>query len=211
MRYLEGTVNYGIVLGASEGSGNNMILECYVDADWAGDKTDRKSTSGYVTFLDKSLVSWKCEKQAVVAQSTTEAELISANSGAREVIALRRIMIDLGIPQVKPTTMFEDNQGCIALMHNDVKNKRTKHIEIKYFWIRDQITNGELNMVYCPTERMVADIMTKALNRELFCRLRSMLGILDVNDCLEEDLVLAGKKNELSEGVIGNAVLDHGN
>jgi len=211
MRYLQGTVNYGIVLGASEGSGNNMILECYVDADWAGDKTDRKSTSGYVTFLDKSLVSWKCEKQAVVAQSTTEAELISANSGAREVIALRRIMIDLGIPQVKPTTMFEDNQGCIALMHNDVKNKRTKHIEIKYFWIRDQITNGELNMVYCPTERMVADIMTKALNRELFCRLRSMLGILDVNDCLEEDLVLAGKKNELSEGVIGNAVLDHGN
>lgn len=179
-RYISGTKDFGIVLGASEGE-NLMKLECFVDADWAGDISDRKSTSGYVCLLNNSVISWKSEKQAVVAQSTTEAELISANSGAREVISLQRILNDIGLTQTSATKVWEDNQGCIALMHNDVKNKRTKHIEIKWFWIRDQVQSGLIEMQYCPTGDMLADIMTKQLSVPKFEELRLRLRIVDIS------------------------------
>ena len=187
LRYLKGTKDFGLVLGASEGGSNELILEAYVDANWGQNNVDRKSESGYVMRICESAISWKAEKQAIVAQSTTESELISANSGAREVVSLRRIMKDLGVPQLRPTTMHEDNQGCIALMHNDVKNKRTKHIDIKYFWVREQVELGEITMTYCPTDKMLADIMTKPLPINTFERLRSQLRIVDINEIVEKN------------------------
>ena len=183
LRYVAGTQNFGIVLGASEGK-NDLQLECFVDADWAGDTADRRSTSGYVCMLNNSIISWKSEKQSVVAQSTTEAELISSNSGAREVIALQRVLNDVGLSQSSPTRIWEDNQGTIALMHNDIKNKRTKHIEIKWFWIRDQVQSGLVDMRYCPTGDMLADIMTKQLPTSKFEELRTRLRIIDLSDII---------------------------
>jgi len=194
LRYLRGTINHGLVLGASEGKLNDLILEAYVDANWGQDNVDRKSESGYVMRLCSSAISWKAEKQATVAQSTTESELVSANSGAREVVSLRRILKDLGVPQVLPTTMHEDNQGCIALMHNDIKNKRTKHIDIKYFWVREQVELGEITMVYCPTEDMLADIMTKPLTAKTFEELRSRLRIVDIEEVHEQNRRLVQSK-----------------
>jgi len=194
LRYLKGTMNHGLVLGASEGKPNDLILEAYVDANWGQNNVDRKSESGYVMRLCSSAISWKAEKQATVAQSTTESELVSANSGAREVVSLRRILKDLGVPQVLPTVMHEDNQGCIALMHNDIKNKRTKHIDIKYFWVREQVELGEITMVYCPTEDMLADIMTKPLTAKTFEELRSRLRIVDIEEVHEQSRRLVQSK-----------------
>lgn len=181
MRYLKHTINHGLVLGAREGH-DDFLLKCYVDADFAGCEDTRRSTSGYVTLFNGSIISWKSERQSVVAQSTTEAELIASNTGGREVIALRRLLGDIGYDQIAATTMFEDNQGCIFLMHNDLKNKRTKHIDIKYFWTKQQIAEKRINMVYCQTSEQLADLMTKALSRPQFERLRSELRILNVND-----------------------------
>ena len=179
MRYLKGTPNYGLILGASEGQ-DDMTLKAYFDADWAGDLETRKSTSGYIILLNDSAISWKCERQPVVALSTTEAELIATTSGGKEVIALRRLLKDMGHEQVDATTVYEDNQGCIYLMHNDLKNKRTKHIDIKYFWLKQQIDEKKVELLFCPTQEMIADIMTKSLPRESFQKFRSQIRVLDV-------------------------------
>ena len=189
LRYIKGTKNFGIILGASEGNNSEakeLKLTCYADADWAGDTNDRKSTSGYVNLLGNSLVSWKSEKQPTVAQSTTEAELIAANSGVREVVAIRRILRFLGLEQKEPTIVYEDNQGCISLMHNDVKNKRTKHIEIKYFWIREKIEDGVIKLLHCSSEKMLADMMTKQVASPVFEKLRSELKIVDIEEIVSK-------------------------
>lgn len=188
LRYVKGTVNFGLILGASEGysnNGDNLRMECYVDADWAGDKVSRKSQSGYIVMLNGSCISWKSEKQSVIAQSTTEAELISLNHGGREAIPLTRVLTDLGVT-IQKVEVLEDNQGTIALMYNHVKNKRTKHIEVKYFWVRQQVEEERLFVTYCPTEDMLADMLTKPLGRIKFQSNRERLRIVDLKDLVRD-------------------------
>jgi transposase InsO family protein len=177
--YLLKTADHCLILGRKDGMTDpeSIVLTCYVDADWAGCLEDRRSTSGYLIFLGRSLVSWKSEKQQVVAQSTTEAELISANHGTRETVSLRRVASDMGLPQTKATTVYEDNQGCIQLSKNAIMNKRSKHIEVKYFYIRDLVKDETVILEYIPTAEQTADILTKAIKNELFFKFKGQMGV----------------------------------
>jgi hypothetical protein len=100
---------------------------------------------------------------------------MAVSMATREVIWLRRMLANLGHPQSGPTTVFEDNRGCIELAKNPVFHSRTKHIDVRHFFVREKTLSGEVGLVYCPTEKMVADLFTKALPYPRFAALLSVL------------------------------------
>jgi len=156
---------------------NNFELVAFVDADWAGDVDGRKSTSGYLFRLGQSTVSWSSKKQASVALSSTEAEYISAAYASQEAVWLRQLLDDLGVPVTHPVVMYEDNQGCIKLASSEKMNARTKHIDIRHH-LCDLINHDVIEFVYCQTDKMIADALTKPLPRPKFEELRTVMGIV---------------------------------
>ena len=131
-RYLKGTTSYGI----SFTKGKDLKLLGYADADYAGDLDSRKSTSGYVFFLNGAPVSCSSKAQATVAQSTAEAEYVAANDAVREAVWLRLLLEELGLKQQGATLLWQDNQGAIAIAKNPESHSRTKHIDVKHHYIR---------------------------------------------------------------------------
>ena len=175
LRYLQGTIHYGLVF--SSGGSNPLILEGYSDADWAGDVLDRKSTSAYLFMLGGAPISWMSKKQATIALSSTEAEYLATTQAAKEALWLRSLLADLGHPQQQPTTIHEDNQGCIALSKNPVFHARTKHLDVQAHFIRHQVKANQVTLEYCPTQDMVADFLTKPLHQPQLVRLCQLAGI----------------------------------
>ncbi|KAM4036340.1 uncharacterized protein ACNLHF_015259 [Anomaloglossus baeobatrachus] len=157
----------------------NLKLTGYADADWAGDSHDRKSTSGYVFKLGESSISWSSRKQVSVALSSTEAEYVSAAYASQEIIWLRQLMDDLGKPLTQPTVIYEENQGYIKLACSEKISARTKHIDVRYHHLRDLIDRGIIQFVYCETDKMIADILTKPLPRPRFQGLRTTMGLTE--------------------------------
>ena len=171
LRYVKGTIDFGIQFK----HGNNLRLLGYADADWAGDLQDRKSTSGYVFFLNGAPVSYCSKKQLSVALSTAEAEYMAASLAAQETMWLRCLLQEMGVEQEGATTLLQDNQGAIAIAKNPELHSRTKHIDIRYHFIRECVESKVIKEEYCATQDMVADILTKPLGGQVFSRLRSKL------------------------------------
>ncbi len=135
-----------------------------------------KSTSGYVFSLGSGAVSWCSKKQQTVAQSSAEAEYISAGLATQQAIWLKRILEDFGEKQ-EAVTIHCDNKSAIAMAKNPVFHGRTKHIAIKHHFIREAIEDEEVQLSFCKTNDQVADIFTKALPREKIQKLREALGV----------------------------------
>jgi len=190
LRYLKGTQDVGLVFGGKEA---RKDLEGWADANWAGDVKSRLSRSGLVNKLHFRLklivymeqiefkiaagaISWSSKKQANVALSTAEAEYVSGCLGTQEAIWLRRFIGGLGETLNTPILNM-DNQGAIALGKNPVHHSRTKHIDIKYHFIREKVLNKEINLKYCPTQDMIADTLTKALAKPAFEKFTRMMGL----------------------------------
>ena len=113
--------------------------------------------------------------------SSTEAEYISLCAGAQEATWLRRLLCSVGFKQETPTTMYEDNQGTIALTKNPKSHSRTRHIDLKHHLIREAVENKVVKLVYCHTEKMIEDILTKGLSKPKFEELRLMLGVIMIH------------------------------
>lgn len=174
-RYLKGTVNLALKYEQSDSG----ALIGFSDADWAGDQDDRRSTTGNIFLLSGGAVSWLSKKQVTVALSTAEAEYIALSQAAQEGIWLRRLLSDLGM-EATSTVILEDNQGAIAIAKNPVNHSRTKHIDIRYHYIRECVQNGQIELQYCPTNDMKADILTKPLTKQKFEYLRGEIGLFPV-------------------------------
>jgi hypothetical protein len=174
MRYLNGSIDLGLLYVREEGTGK---LVGYSDADWAGDLDDRKSTSGYVFQLSGSAITWRSKKQTVVALSTAEAEYIALASAAQEAVWLKRLISDLQGSEEKTITIYEDNQSAICMGKNQQYHGRTKHVDIKYHFVREKIATGAITVPYCKTDDMVADIFTKPLFAPRFKRMCELLGM----------------------------------
>ena len=172
-RYLKGTINFGIKYCKADTS------KCigFSDADWAGDKTDRRSTSGYCFKIGSGLVSWRSNKQSCVALSTAEAEYVALSAAAQEAVWIKNLLNELNFHDKSPITLYEDNQSAICLTKNNSNHPKTKHIDIKYHYVRDVIDRNDICVKYCPTSEMLADIFTKNLPCDKFVKLRDMLGI----------------------------------
>lgn len=158
LRYLKSTADLCLVLG------DPGELEAYVDADWAGDRIDRKSNSGFMFRLGGPLM-WTARKQQCVTLSSTEAEYVALSEACRELLWLLKLMKDFGEQVAQPIIMREDNQSCIAMLHSEGGSRRTKHIDTRHNFVREMVINGQIDVIYCPTETMIADILTKPLAR----------------------------------------------
>ena len=172
LRYLSKTIDYGIEYTRSDGK-----LEGYSDADWAGDHADRRSTSGYVFQLANGAITWASRKQNSVALSTCEAEYMALSVTTQEVIWLRILLEEMRCEQREPTTIWEDNQGAISTAKNPVFHNRTKHIQIRYHFVREAVADNIIDIRYCSTRDMIADILTKGITRPQFEKLREMMGV----------------------------------
>ena len=156
-RYLLGTQKLELVYG-----GEKRGLVGYVDADGAS-QDHRRAITGYVYLIDGGAITWSSKKQELVTLSTTEAEYVAAMHAAKEAVWLRRLIGELFKPLEEPTTLFSDSKSAIALAHDGHYHARTKHIDIRYHFIRYIIEAGTIKLVYCPTDHMTADTLTKAL------------------------------------------------
>ena len=175
MRYLKGTQNLGIVF---DNKSKSPELSGFSDADWAGCQNSRKSTSGYVFKFCGGAISWSSRKQTVVATSTCEAEYIALCEACKEATWLRQVVADvLGLVSDPTITMGCDNAGTISFAQNESINRRNKHVDVKYHYVRDAIKRGTVTLIHCPTTSMPADILTKPLGRILFQKFVQHLGL----------------------------------
>jgi hypothetical protein len=171
-RYLLGTIDLGLWYPKS----NSFDLISYTDADFSGCKIDRKSTSGTCHFLGHSLVSWFSKKQNSVALSTAEAEYVAAGSCCAQSLYIKQQLEDFKI-------IFDhipircDNTSAISLSKNPIQHSRTKHIEIRYHFIRDHVQKGDIELEFVSTDSQWADILTKPLIEERFCTIRREIGM----------------------------------
>ena len=173
-RYLLGTKKLELVYG-----GESRGIVGYVDADGASQE-HRRAISGYVFMVDGGAVSWSSKKQELVTLSTTEAEYVAQTHAAKEAVWLRRLLTELFGPMEGPTTLFSDSKSAIALAQDGHYHARTKHIDIRYHFIRYIIEAGTIKLVYCSTDNMTADTLTKALPSVKAKHFASALGLSTV-------------------------------
>ncbi|KAK9685714.1 hypothetical protein QE152_g37721, partial [Popillia japonica] len=132
----------------------------FTDADWAGDKNDRKSTSGYLMQVYGCTVSWCSNKQQCVSLSSTEAEYVALGKGITEGCWIRNLLQEIGI-ECEQVLIFEDNQSAIYISKNPEQHKRLKHVDLKYHFVRDKICSNIVNISYIRSEEQIADLCTK--------------------------------------------------
>lgn len=181
VRYLKGTCEFKLRLSNRN---HNENLLGYADADWAENRIDRKSNSGYIFKFNGGTISWACRKQTCVSLSSCEAEYIALCEASQEMIWLRKLLNEMHATQHEPTILFEDNQSCIKSVENSKFSNRTKHIDTKIHFVHGIGETKELKVIYCPTSEMVADLLTKPLNHIKLKKFRLMAG---VNDTFEEE------------------------
>jgi len=187
LRYVSATTDYGLFYEA------NMELQVhgYIDVDWAGSISDRRSTSGFMFSFGSVAVTWMSKKQPTVALSSTEAEYRGAAMVACEVAWLRKLLGDLGLHVDIQVVIYCDNLSNIQLVRNLVFHARTKHIEVHYHFIREKVLAGEINLIYVSTEDQVVNIFTKVLGAEKHRRFRNMLGVMELELSLKGNVEMS--------------------
>ena len=177
LRYIKGTVQYGLVY--SSHSGNNLIRG-FLDSDLGGTVDDRKSTGGMAYYLNESLISWVSQKKRCVALSLCEAEFMAATAATCQGIWLRNVLNQIRVGSIGPVTLFIDNKSAIDLEKNPVFHGRSKHIDIRYQFIRECVERGEIVVKHISSDKQREDCLTKALTTIKFERSCSLLGVKEI-------------------------------
>lgn len=182
-KYLKGSINQTLFYKSSPDSPG---LRGFCDADWAGPhSTEAKSTSGYVFLLAGGPISWASKKQTTVALSSTESEYIAMALATQEALWIQLLLTKLNINQhfttpvllCQPINMNVDNQSAIALARNPEYHARTKHIHIRYHFLRQQVNDKNIYFTYIPTTQQAADGLTKPLEKFAFRRFLDLVGM----------------------------------
>ena len=173
IRYLKGTRDWKLEFGPTGG------VEGFSDANWGNDVDDRHSICGYVFNLNGGAISWSSKKQSVVALSSTEAEYIGITHAAKEAIWVRHLLSELYSPDVLeyPITIHCDNRSAIELVKNATFHSRTKHIAIRYHYIREAFNDGLIILTHRGTDDMPADMFIKALVRVKLSKFAKSVGV----------------------------------
>ncbi|MCO5567226.1 hypothetical protein L7F22_020915 [Adiantum nelumboides] len=171
LRYLKATKNMCICYGSQE-----LSVMGYTDSDYAGDLDNRRSTSGYVFTMAGGAISWRSRLQTCVTQSTTEAEYVAASEACKEAIWLGQLVTDLGIKEETPM-LHCDSQSAIQLARNPVYHSKTKHVNVKYHFIREMVEDKQVQLVKVHTTDNPTDLLTKGLPGESFAHCRKLLGV----------------------------------
>jgi hypothetical protein len=187
LRYLKGTKDVGLIFHGQHPVVNaanqlSLRMDAYSDSDWAGDTDDRHSTSGYVIQFNRATISWRSKKQNRVALSSCEAEYYALCATMQEVMWFSQFLHEIfGFDdryqphQQSPlqTVLHVDNQAAIQLSKYDVHHDRTKHIPLRYHFVREEIKSNQVQVQYIPTEHQLADMFTKGLSKVLFNKFRN--------------------------------------
>eukprot|EP00253_Pinus_taeda_P025454 PITA_25454 len=178
-KYLQGTQNYGLWYPRD----TDLTLHAYTDADWTGSMDDRKRTSGGAFFMGSRLVYWFNKKHSLIALSTAETEYVAAASCCTQLLWMMQTLRDFQITCTPPISILCDNTSPINISKNPVMHSKTKHIPIKYHFLREQVLEQKVKLEYVPSKEQVVDILTKSLPRETFEYLRQKLGVVDASSC----------------------------
>ncbi|KAK6160534.1 hypothetical protein DH2020_003915 [Rehmannia glutinosa] len=176
LRYLKGFQEVGLWYPKEGG----FKLIGYSDSNYAGCRVDRKSTSGTCQMLGNRLVSWFSKKKNSIATSTVEAEYIAAGSCCKQVLWMRQQLRDYDVEE-KEILILCDNTSAIAITQNPVFHSRTKHIDVRYHFIRDHIEEKDITLEYISTDKQLADIFTKPLCESRFEELKHDLGLIELS------------------------------
>ena len=174
-RYLKGTMDLKLTYSPSS---SGELFTTFTDADHAGNPDNGRSTSGYIVTMGTGAISWASKLQTIVALSTTEAEFVAACTAGQEIVWLRTLLSELGFPPASLSTLLADNQSAIQVAKNPEHHGRMKHLDLRFFWLRDQVQEGVMAIKYIPTAEMVADMLTKALPRVKVDELRRKMGLI---------------------------------
>ncbi|WVZ75732.1 hypothetical protein U9M48_023765 [Paspalum notatum var. saurae] len=194
-RYLKFTPELGLFWYSS---GSSLSLRGFSDADHAACRIDRKSTFGTCQLLGISLVSWSSHKQASVSLSTTEAEYIAAASCCSQLLWTKATLSDFGLRFGK-IPLLVDSTSAISVAKNPVLHSRTKHIDVRFHFLRDHYEKGDIDLIHVVSANQLADIFTKPLEFDAFARLR---GEVEILACPLHRLQVEGVDNALIKGEI---------
>lgn len=176
LKYIRGTSNYGLLYHSDE----RERIRGFSDADYAGDTDTRRSTTGFCFLIGNGVVSWNSERQKSVSLSTTESEYVAASNAVKELVWIKRMVNELAPGDLMSSILYVDNQSAIRLIKNPEFHKRSKHIDVRYHFIRERFQEGDFDLEYVPTKEQIADVFTKALPKEQFQILRLCLGVTKV-------------------------------
>jgi hypothetical protein len=179
LRYIKGTLHYKITYG---GKHRDLKPTGYVDADYGGDIDNRRSCSGHVFIQAGGPTAWGSQYQATVALSTTEAEYMALTRAMKQILWMHSAMDEIGYPQTKPATLWNDNAGAVALTKNAKNSSRVKHIDIRYHYIRERVADGDIIVQHIASSNNLADIFTKQLPRLSHERQCITLRICDIQE-----------------------------
>ena len=174
LRYLAGTLNHRLHYDTET---ETPELHAYADASWANE-AGRRSVSDYAWFYAGGLISHVSKKQTTVALSSTEAEYMAVTHVIQEGLWLKSLFTELSLPFQIPIKVFLDNTGAIALSTAAKFHQRTKHIDIQYHFIWEHVDIGTFRLIWLPTYKNIADILTKPLPRPVFSKLSAALGLV---------------------------------
>ena len=177
LQYLVGTKDYGLTYNSNSKDDLSSLILRYTNSDWAGDVDTQCLTSGYVFQMCGAAISWSSKLQATPALLSTKSEYMACTRSAQEAIWLWNLLEQLSFKQTKPTKLLSDNQGAIALAKNPGDHPHTKHIHLRYHFIRFAISDGHILLDYIPTTKMAADGLTKSLGGEKHSDFLYMLGL----------------------------------
>jgi hypothetical protein len=206
--YVRDTLSHGLHydLGHARDDPSALTLTMYVDADYAN-SPDRKAVSGIVLQLGGATISWSSKRQSITTTSTLEAELVAATRACKEVLWARGLLQEVGLQQHEATPMWEDNQGCIAVCKDASTSVLSRHLEVQYFFTREKIRTGAVDMRYIPTQEQLADLLTKPLERVVFRKLRAAVGVVNASSSPSGSV---GRRERRGAGLSGVGLVDGG-
>ncbi|BFG38701.1 hypothetical protein CerSpe_249750 [Prunus speciosa] len=176
LQYLKSTPGKGLMFSKH----GHLQIEGFTDADWAGNRTDRRSTSGYFTFVGGNLVTWRSKKQKVCSLSSAEAEYQSMVHGICEMLWIRKLLKELGFMAKDAMKLYCDNQAAIDIANNPVQHDRTKHVEIDRHFINEKLESNVISVPHVKADEQLTDVLTKAVSRQVFSDSLDKLGIGDI-------------------------------
>ena len=174
-RYLKGTVDLKLTYRPNPSSADPFTTFC--DADHGGNKDNGRSTGGYVVLMGTGAINWSSKLQAIVTLSTTEAEFISAVEAGKDIIWTRQILSELGMPCTSASYLGIDNRSALSVAKNPEHHGRMKHLDLRFYWLRDIVESGLITPVHVPGDDNPADLLTKPLAKPHVEYLRRMMGL----------------------------------
>ena len=176
LRYLKRSPGRGILYK----NYGHTDIECFCDADHAGCKKTRRSTTGYCVFVGGNLVSWRSKKQGVASHSSAEAEYRAMSQSVREIVWIYQLLKEVGLKTSLPAKLWCDNQAALHIASNSVFHERTKHIEVDCHFVRDKLKENFISTGHVRSSDQLGDLLTKALDGNRVNYLCNKLGMIDI-------------------------------